>query len=505
MCRKILLIAVLIVMVLMVRQASAKDFTLFGEPLSLLGYVSQNVGYSLKGEHYDTEKDFQTALFNIFLEGKYTPYKDLQLYASTKLTGDWIYLLKDDDRSWNNKLFDKSKGHLSLDDKYWQILNEAHLTWSTGKSLVRVGKQIVSWGQTDGFRLMDQINPLDQRRGFADVEFENTIIPIWLVRAEYYAPVMSKWLQEIGVQFIFNPNADFIRNQEIQLGNDVGGIWAPNVEIPLGGPFPFDFARLGSAYQNIKEPHRFNYKGYEYGLKAEAVIYDAVVTLNGYYGLDKDPEMISSPIAPLTSAASDKRLLLHPFLEGFFPRFQFVGATFTREVPFLRIPFGGSPSPVIRLESIYAFNTTFVTALNTFEKHDELRWAIGVDWKMKINFLNPKAMFSIGPQFYQRTIMNFPHGYGLTYASAPVEKNNYMTTLFISTSYLNAKLSPSFFWMYDINNRAHFIKPQIEYSYTSNWRFTLGGMFFLGKEKGKSFQLFENKDQVFFKVEYRWS
>jgi hypothetical protein len=39
-------------------------------------------------------------------------------------------------------------------------------TWTPGDFLFRVRKQIVRWGETDGFRLMDQINPLDQRRGF---------------------------------------------------------------------------------------------------------------------------------------------------------------------------------------------------------------------------------------------------------------------------------------------------------------------------------------------------
>lgn len=54
----------------------------------------------------------------------------------------------------------------------------------------------------DGIRLMDQINPLDQRRGFADVEFETTIIPIWLVRANYSLPVHSRWLQNLGFEFV---------------------------------------------------------------------------------------------------------------------------------------------------------------------------------------------------------------------------------------------------------------------------------------------------------------
>ena len=44
---------------------------------------------------------------------------------------------------------------------YWQLLKEVHLTWTPKNFNFRVGKQIVVWGETDGFRLMDQINPLD--------------------------------------------------------------------------------------------------------------------------------------------------------------------------------------------------------------------------------------------------------------------------------------------------------------------------------------------------------
>jgi len=246
----------MVAMVLMVHPAMAEQFELFGRPLSLHGYITQGGAVSLKDEHYDTEKGLQSALTNLFVEGDYAITDELKFRGASMLTVDWAYQLNANRESWHDKLFSKSKEHLNVDNKYWQLLKEAYFTWTPGNFLFRAGKNIVSWGEMDGFRLMDQINPLDQRRGFADVEFETSIIPIWLFRADYYPKIKTSWLQDLGFEFVFNPNADFIPNQGTQAGNDVGGIWAPNVLI--SGPFPFGEAHLGSVFYNIKAASAFS-------------------------------------------------------------------------------------------------------------------------------------------------------------------------------------------------------------------------------------------------------
>ena len=249
----LILVLFFTVLVFMVQPIMAREMTLFGNPLSLYGYLTQGVSYSLRNDtHYDTEGDLQSLLTNLFMEAKYLPCKDWQFLISTRLSADWIYQLKRDDRSWNDRLFAESRSHLNFDNKYWEVLNEVHLSYTSAKTMLRVGKQVVKWGQTDGFRLMDQINPQDGRRGMSDVKFENSIIPIWLIRGEYAEQVQMNWLTEIGVQFIFNPNAKFIPNQAIEVGNDKGGIWAPNIEIP--GPFPGGYAHLGSNNWDLKMP-----------------------------------------------------------------------------------------------------------------------------------------------------------------------------------------------------------------------------------------------------------
>lgn len=503
---KRLLISILVTVVavaLLVHPAMAKMFKVAGRPLNLFGYATQGGAYSLRGDHYDTEEGFNSALFNFFLEGDYTFISNLRFYAAGMFTADWIYPLKRDDASWEDKLFDESRNNLYLDDEYWQLLKEAHLTWTPRDFYVRVGKQIVVWGETDGFRLMDQINPLDTRRGFADVEFETTIIPIWLLRAEYFPPITTGWLQDLGLEFIFNPNADFIPNQTPQLGNDEGGIWAPNILVDLPPPpfGPGGKAHLGSAdILDIEEPDHWDAEGHEYGLRVKGVVKDAIITLNGFYGRDNDPVMRALPLVPRMDVAADGLWIIHPNFEGFYPRFRFAGATFSRDITPLRASFLGDVAPVVRLEAFYAWNNTFASVMNTFEESDELRWAIGVDWKVKIPFLNPRTYFSISPQFYHRKIMDYPVDFEL----ANLEEDNYITSLLISTSYFHNKLVPSFFWLHDFNNRADMLRFQVVYDYSHNWHFTLGTLFLMGEEVGKGFEVFENKDFLYFKVSYKW-
>lgn len=517
--------------VLMVYPAMAEQFSLLGRPLNLMGYVTQGGSFSLLDkDKYDTEKGLNSALMNLYLEGDYAFTDKLKFYGSGMLTVDWIYQLKTNDSSWHEKMFNKSHDKLNVDDKYWQLLKEAHLTWTPGDFLFRVGKQIVSWGETDGFRLMDQINPLDGRRGFADVEFETSIIPIWLVRAEYNVPQKWSWLQDLRFQFIFNPNADFIPNQGTLPGNDEGGIWAPNISGPLfknlpgigyipisviptlppplqalAATLPAINSRIGSMFTDYKEPGHFSPKGFEYGARVQGVIYDSIITLNYFYGRDNSPIAKNLPYPPIMSQASDGSAIIHPFLEGKYPLFRFVGATFSRDITPLKASFLGGVAPVLRLETFYAFSNTFSTqAGNTYEKSDEFRGSVGIDWKIKIPFLNPRAYFMISPQFYYRGILDYPKSNILTYEGDILYKNNYMTSLMINTSYLHNKLTPSFFWMQDYKHNANLFRLQMTYDHSNNWRFTIGTQFLHGKKENEGFKVFDNKDQIYFKISYKW-
>jgi hypothetical protein len=154
----------------------------------------------------------------------------------------------------------------------------------------------------------------------------------------------------------------------------------------------------------------------------------------------------------------------------------------------------------VRLEALYAFDNTFTNTRNEFEKKDELRYSIGVDWKAKIAFLNPRTMFNFSGQYYQRKIMDYPSGYKLN----GLYENNDTTTLSISTSYFHNKLTPSMFWYRDWTNRAEFWKYQLQYDHSDVWRYYVGALFLSGEKEGQSFNVFRNKDYVYFKIAYKW-
>jgi len=518
-----------LVVIVSIQPAMAKQFLVGGEPLNLFAYASQSVQFSTVGDHYDTEQSLQQALFNFLVEGDYRPREDLTLYVSSLLTADLAYWFKDHDTSWEEKLFTESKDKLFVDDEYWQLLKEAHITWTPGPFLFRLGKQIVSWGEMDFFRIMDQINPLDSRRGFSDVEFETTVIPVWLMRAEWWPTLQVGWLEELGFQFVFNPNADFIPDQNPTTGNDAGGIWsaAYAYDNPLYPPFPTGLGLgtpkmyVGALEEYLEEPEAWK-EGQEYGGRISLKIKGSILSVNGFYGRDnstlelmtgqKEDPVLSPLLAPLLGqavpylgTASDGTSVIYPIYKGDYPRQKYVGVTWTGDLPIRSSTLGGV-NPLLRMEVRYQIGKAFKNYEETeLYKSDFLDTGVGIDWKVKIPVLNPRAYFTISPQFFYNRILDYPSSSEFPNGLWDLPDNDYYTvTLLLNTSYINGKLIPQLAWAHDINRQAHIILPSLAYSYSREWNFKLEGGFMMGAEENTGFWLFRNKDYIAVKIKYSW-
>ncbi|MBT8339748.1 MAG: hypothetical protein HKP58_06920, partial [Desulfatitalea sp.] len=95
--RKVLIILLLVSMLsvsLTLSSAVAEEFSVLGKPLYLFGYVTQGATYGLKNT-YDTEQGFNSAMMNLFAEGDYQISNTLGFYASSMVTVDWMYQLKE--------------------------------------------------------------------------------------------------------------------------------------------------------------------------------------------------------------------------------------------------------------------------------------------------------------------------------------------------------------------------------------------------------------------------
>jgi hypothetical protein len=199
-------------------------------------------------------------------------------------------------------------------------------------------------------------------------------------------------------------------------------------------------------------------------------------------------------------------MIVHPTIKGYYPRFKFVGATFCRDLSKLSSSALGGVSPVLRLETLYAFDSTYGTSMDTLYQTDEFRGVIGVDWKVKIPVLNPKNFFLISPQYFYQRVMDYPSGgVKLTQRGSSTGgffEDNHKATLMILTNYYHNKITPLFFWMNDITNRSSIFKLQCSYAPDHHWTYSLGTLIVEGREKGRGFEGMDHKDQLFVTVNY---
>lgn len=482
--------------------AFATSFKLGAGDANALGYITQALNYGLHDD-YSNKQGINAALMTLWGEGQWSA-NPVSVYMSGKLNVDWAYQLNDNSSEWNNKLFNRSDSSLNVDDEYWQLLNEFHVSYTPGNLKFRVGKQVVPWGQLIGLRLMDVINPVDQRRGFSDIEFENTIIPIWLLDSQYVLRTGFGPVQNMVFQFVFNPNADFIYDQGGQYGqtgNENAGLWSPNIRIPIGGPFPHDVLLMGEQHQSLDTPDQWDPDGFEYGVRIEAVMFDMLCTLNGFYGRENHPVWVGSG-PPTFSTTYDGRTLLHPTVAGYFARQKFVGMTLGWDVPWLRSSALGGVAPFFRVEAKYQFDSAIMDANQTsIWETDEIQWALNLDWKVKIPFLNDRSFFTIDQTFYERILQDYPHGYDL-FANQSAE--NYTYVVMVRTLYFNEKLGPTVAYIRDITNQSNYLQTTLTYKPGSEWTFVIGAAFLDGNELEKGFGALDEKDNIYCKITYQF-
>lgn len=99
------------------------------------------------------------------------------------------------------------------------VLTEAYIDIIKGPWEVRIGKQIVIWGQLNMSRVADVVNPLDIRRGFpGENPWEDIKQGLWMIRLFYESELPGNLLFET----IFNPG-DY-QNMEIVLEGTHKGV-----------------------------------------------------------------------------------------------------------------------------------------------------------------------------------------------------------------------------------------------------------------------------------------
>lgn len=129
-----------------------------------------------------------------------TPEIGLDLTAATRLTlitrfrGDIADNLETGTPAQHNR--DSLSKQLELGNHLGGELREAYIDTEIGSTFLRLGKQQVVWGQADGLKVLDVINPQSFREFILD-DFDESRIPLWMVNAEI--PVAGAFLQLLWI------------------------------------------------------------------------------------------------------------------------------------------------------------------------------------------------------------------------------------------------------------------------------------------------------------------
>jgi len=489
---------------LSVAPAGAVGFSVFGKELNVTGYVSQEAAFAahhdkqVAGRHYD-ETGLHSAYYTVYLDSTLWLNQDINVRMINRLMGDWAFNIKDNDDSWNNRGFGSSdvRNELHIDDNLHEVLREFYINYMHGNWNIRLGKQQIAWGESDGLRLCDIINPLDlSREGpFRDSDegYETTRIPLLLAKINYtFSDIQFGPIYEPGVEFVFNPG-DIRQNRSPD-----DSIWQPHAALLPPG--------ITTSIKNDKPDKQLRHR--EWGFRLTGNIRETYTSLIFYSGYLHDPIVCSTGFNAGTGTL---------FVTKEYEKVHSFGLTASRELYGFRNVFKSQVNPVLRLEALYQhdhpYNTTnfpeVFTGGEELDKKNVLRYMLGFDWSVKMDFLNPDRYVFVSAQFFHYHILNYPDKYDLQngpYGDWKARENQYYSTLLIRTSYFNDLVKPQILGVTDWTYGTYWIKPKIRFELGNHWRPEVGGIFiFAGHDdQRREFGHWADRDEIYFKLAYQF-
>ena len=289
-------------------------------------------------------------------------------------------------------------------------LRELYLDGRVGALNLRVGKQQVVWGQADGLRVLDVVNPFSFRE-FVIPDAQDRRIPLWSVRADLA-------LGATALQLLWLPDPTF---DEIPSGDAPFAITTPLL-LPRANPaVAVQVAPLHRPAQTLA-----NSDG---GLRWATAVGRWDLTLNYLYHFYDDPvPTIGFDGSGVTVTPEYRRTHL-------------IGGTFANA-------FG---STTLRGEAGYSTSRWFVTEdpldADRVIGSPEISWVVGVDNTALTNTL-------LSLQYFQSTLVDSPSG-------VVRDRTERQLTALIQRRFANDAVSLRALWLHRINRSDNALSARI--------------------------------------------
>jgi hypothetical protein len=408
---------------------------------------------------------------------------------------------------------------------------ECYLDLSRGPGFIRIGRQILAWGETDIFRLLDNINPLDNTFGGPFEDLDDRRIPLWMLRGSYNLGSVGP-IGSMSIEGFWVPGSVDARV----------GPWAPwgtPYEVPLDKASVYDIAYVNSPDKKMSNSR--------WGVRLQGMIGSTMNVGVAYMETFGDTPtshiILTEPVVgPLLDTS-----LAQIHLD--YPKFQIVGGSmnfwesmtdtvFRAEVAyFIKEPVnihGISDRPLTGpviplswnaldilavatgtdLRSTGVYGIPFSPQSGPIPVKNSLNWMIGFDKQIWMRALNKKSMFFTSFQYFGKWYPDWDKDQYLAvpkgdlYLAEPnsitgepipdlsqypsIESVSSIFTGLISTNYMNGALNPQLAIAYDVRGVWLFL-PSVMYI-KEPFRVSLqyGGI--VGNYTG--FGVFRDRDQI---------
>jgi hypothetical protein len=310
----------------------------------------------------------------------------------------------------------------------------AYIDFEKGPFFTRIGRQVLAWGETDVFRLLDNINPLDDSFGGFFIALDERRLPIEMVRSSFrfgsYGPIQDAFIEG----FIANGS-----EQSVIPGIPPGSPWSP------GG-----IARPNPSVRAVADPP--DYENVRGGARLVFTAYEVTATIAHYYTyLDVPGVRFALPGArDCGGSTGNTARFCNPILAiQEFPRVPITGAAITfplerfyaivrseaayfQDEPMNRQGRGNSNDTIAErgtpgFRRLVAQNNTeggldpfvyprFIDP-NTLRRNklygkllqrDTFNMSLGLDVNRFIQWLNPTQTFFITTQFFYKHVFDSP-------------------------------------------------------------------------------------------------
>jgi hypothetical protein len=328
-------------------------------------------------------------------------------------------------------------------------LRELYVDGQVGRASVRIGKQQVVWGQADGLRVLDVVNPFSFRE-FVWPDPQDRRIPLWTVKTE--VPLGGATLQLLWLP---DPTYD-----EIPLGAAAFAVTTPLLVPQAAGPVEIRPVRRPSGVRD----------GSDAGARLAMFIGGWDVTLNYLYHYYDDPV----PFVAMTAGG--------PALEPAYERSRLFGATVSNA-------FG---STTVRAELGYSTDRWFITRdpadLDRVFASDEVAFVVGLD-----NTAVAATVLSL--QYFDSQVRE-------PQASMTRSRHERQATLLMQRSFRNDSVRMRALWLRSLNRDDGAIQARLSWQMSANLAIAVSMERFYGVRQG----LFgEFRDASRAGVELQWS